>query len=151
MQKVTPVPTQQNLFIGLNIVVDVRLAFYISLMIMKNNKSVSNISDINECAVSNGGCQHQCHNTAGSYYCSCPTGFSLSEDEHFCKKDGCIREISAPNSVTSPNHPRFSSYKSVTGSLNATLERECSWNFVTKPGHRIKLVRIKETINNGAV
>ena len=33
--------------------------------------------DINECSVNNGGCQQTCHNTAGSYYCLCGTGFNL--------------------------------------------------------------------------
>ena len=34
-------------------------------------------SDINECSSSNGGCNQQCVNTAGSYYCSCNPGYSL--------------------------------------------------------------------------
>uniref|UniRef100_A0A1X7V5F3 EGF-like domain-containing protein n=1 Tax=Amphimedon queenslandica TaxID=400682 RepID=A0A1X7V5F3_AMPQE len=34
-------------------------------------------TDINECSSFNGGCEHQCQNTVGSYTCSCPTGFSL--------------------------------------------------------------------------
>ncbi|XP_065917828.1 uncharacterized protein [Dysidea avara] len=42
--------------------------------------------DINECASSNGGCQHNCTNTIGSYYCTCanPTGYTLNEDGHNC-------------------------------------------------------------------
>ncbi|KAJ7382013.1 hypothetical protein OS493_037656 [Desmophyllum pertusum] len=42
--------------------------------------------DINECAVSNGGCSHKCVNTAGSYKCECPDqGLSLSSDGRKCQ------------------------------------------------------------------
>lgn len=33
--------------------------------------------DINECAKNNGGCDQKCLNSAGSYSCSCNTGFEL--------------------------------------------------------------------------
>ena len=42
--------------------------------------------DINECNDGeNGGCQFQCVDTTGSYYCSCPTGFTLAYDLHGCE------------------------------------------------------------------
>ena len=41
-------------------------------------------SDINECETDNGGCSDNCHNTPGSYYCSCNTGYHLT-DGHLCK------------------------------------------------------------------
>lgn len=34
-------------------------------------------SDINECAVDNGGCDQKCSNTPGSYSCACNSGFEL--------------------------------------------------------------------------
>ena len=40
--------------------------------------------DIDECATNNGGCDQNCHNTAGSYYCTCNTGFLLDDDDHGC-------------------------------------------------------------------
>ena len=40
--------------------------------------------DINECSDSNGGCQHNCTNIVGAYYCSCVTGYSLDDDGHNC-------------------------------------------------------------------
>ncbi|XP_078670248.1 uncharacterized protein LOC144910732 [Branchiostoma floridae x Branchiostoma belcheri] len=40
-------------------------------------------NDINECLTNNGGCQHRCSNNAGSYTCSCNTGYSLS-GQHSC-------------------------------------------------------------------
>lgn len=42
--------------------------------------------DIDECAINNGGCQHECKNTPGSYDCSCNNGFTLHENRHDCKK-----------------------------------------------------------------
>ena len=35
-------------------------------------------ADIDECAVQNGGCDHSCSNTAGSYHCSCLSGYMLN-------------------------------------------------------------------------
>jgi len=41
-------------------------------------------ADIDECAVLNGGCEHSCHNTIGSYFCSCNKGFELASNSHDC-------------------------------------------------------------------
>lgn len=35
----------------------------------------SSRTDIDECAVNNGGCQHECQNTLGSYMCRCNDGY----------------------------------------------------------------------------
>ena len=43
-----------------------------------------NYIDINECAVNDGGCEHDCTNHDGSYYCDCSPGYSLGEDKHSC-------------------------------------------------------------------
>ena len=45
-------------------------------------------SDIDECADSNGGCQHNCTNTIGSYHCYCAVGHALNDDYHSCSKVG---------------------------------------------------------------
>ena len=37
--------------------------------------------DINECDILNGGCSDYCNNTNGSYYCSCPVGYELVDQE----------------------------------------------------------------------
>ena len=34
-------------------------------------------TDINECLDGNGGCEHNCTNTDGSYLCSCRNGYDL--------------------------------------------------------------------------
>ena len=41
-------------------------------------------TDIDECAASNGGCEQSCINTNGSKYCSCQSGYTLTENELNC-------------------------------------------------------------------
>ena len=41
--------------------------------------------DINECETDhNGGCDHICTNTNGSYYCTCQNGYDLMKDNSSC-------------------------------------------------------------------
>ena len=40
--------------------------------------------DINECVLGTSGCTQLCNNTAGSYICSCSTGYMLAADNHTC-------------------------------------------------------------------
>ncbi|KAL4636271.1 growth arrest-specific protein 6 isoform X1 [Arapaima gigas] len=40
--------------------------------------------DVDECSNNNGGCEHLCNNTLGSYRCSCQQGYLLA-DRHLCK------------------------------------------------------------------
>ena len=40
--------------------------------------------DINECLSANGQCDHDCHNTIGTYYCTCQMGYLLLEDHRGC-------------------------------------------------------------------
>ena len=42
------------------------------------------ISDINECEILNGGCDHNCANSEGSYNCSCLADFVLGIDGKSC-------------------------------------------------------------------
>ena len=58
----------------------------------------SYVTDINECANNNGGCAQTCTNTAGSYQCSCGTGFTLNSDEHAC--DGKTTNFLPPISIS---------------------------------------------------
>ena len=40
--------------------------------------------DVNECETLNGGCDHQCKNTNGSYICECNAGFLLDGNGKTC-------------------------------------------------------------------
>ena len=42
-------------------------------------------ADINECLVNNGGCDHFCRNTVGSFECGCRKGYKLLTDERTCQ------------------------------------------------------------------
>ena len=48
--------------------------------------------DIDECYYENGGCQHECTNTDGSYECSCYDGYELNSDGKTCS-GLCCRHI----------------------------------------------------------
>ena len=41
-------------------------------------------ADVNECDIDNGGCSDHCHNTDGSYSCTCEDGHILSNDGRTC-------------------------------------------------------------------
>ena len=41
-------------------------------------------TDIDECARDNGNCQQSCHNSVGSYRCTCASGYSLAPDSRSC-------------------------------------------------------------------
>ena len=40
--------------------------------------------DVNECLDNNGGCDHNCTNTIGSFVCSCQPGYDLDSDRLTC-------------------------------------------------------------------
>lgn len=50
------------------------------------SKCVVCFIDKDECSKDNGGCQHECINTFGSYVCQCRNGFVLHENKHDCKE-----------------------------------------------------------------
>ncbi|XP_057177472.1 bone morphogenetic protein 1b isoform X1 [Triplophysa rosa] len=90
-------------------------------------------SDVDECSRENGGCQHECVNTFGSYSCQCRSGFVLHSNNHDCKEVGCDQVISSISGIiTSPNWP--DKYPS---------KRTCTWTLSTTPGHRIKLAFVE--------
>ena len=42
------------------------------------------IADIDECTTGESSCNQVCHNTKGSYYCSCNTGYYLESNTYTC-------------------------------------------------------------------
>ena len=41
--------------------------------------------DVNECAIAKGGCEHECINTEGSFYCDCREGHMLESNNSTCE------------------------------------------------------------------
>ncbi|XP_066029404.1 ZP domain-containing protein [Pocillopora verrucosa] len=63
-----------------------------------NSAKAVSCKDVNECAVSNGGCSHKCVNTAGGYKCECPDPeLSLSSDNKTCHAPGVDVECNSNN------------------------------------------------------
>lgn len=57
----------------------------------KLNDDQKTCSDINECALDNWGCEHQCWNVPGSAVCFCDDGYTLASDRKSCKdKNECL-------------------------------------------------------------
>ncbi|KAL5017782.1 hypothetical protein ScPMuIL_003504 [Solemya velum] len=106
-----------------------RIEFNSDNSVQKTGFSTLFFTDKDECAVNNGGCQHVCKNTVGSYECACHNGFTL-HNKHDCKEGGCQHFITDPiGEINSPNWPDF--YPS---------RKDCVWHFTTTEGHRIKLI-----------
>ncbi|EDS37225.1 ubiquitin-protein ligase [Culex quinquefasciatus] len=107
-----------------------RVEFKSDKTIQKSGFAAIYSTDVDECAVNNGGCQHECKNTLGSYVCSCHNGYTLQDNGHDCKEGGCKYEVTTPNGqIFSPNYPDYYPPK-----------KDCIWHFTTTPGHRIRLV-----------
>ena len=67
--------------------------------------------DIDECSdYDNGGCYHYCHNTLGSYYCTCDDEYYLSDDEQSCTYHG-VQPHSGSGSGSQPSSYPGSSYQ----------------------------------------
>jgi len=68
----------------------------------------------NECSDENGYCEYQCVDTDGSYYCSCPQGFSISADRHGCNDINECQSTPCPGGTSCLN--THGSYYCVTAS-----------------------------------
>ncbi|XP_069800553.1 bone morphogenetic protein 1 [Dendropsophus ebraccatus] len=112
---------------------NMRIEFKSDNTVSKKGFKATYYSDKDECSRDNGGCQHECVNTQGSYICSCRSGFTLHENKHDCKEAGCNHNVTASNqNITSPNWPDTYPNK-----------KACTWLVSATPGHRVKLV-VKE-------
>uniref|UniRef100_A0A8C5GVT5 Metalloendopeptidase n=1 Tax=Gouania willdenowi TaxID=441366 RepID=A0A8C5GVT5_GOUWI len=108
---------------------NMRIEFKSDNTVSKKGFKALFFSDKDECSKDNGGCQHDCINTVGSYVCQCRHGFVLHENKHDCKEAECEHKILSPSgSLSSPNWP--DKYPS---------RKECTWDIAAMPGHRVKI------------
>ncbi|XP_029108779.1 bone morphogenetic protein 1-like [Scleropages formosus] len=108
---------------------NMRIEFKSDNTVSKKGFKAQFFSDKDECSKENGGCQHECVNTFGSYICQCRSGFVLHDNRHDCKEAGCDHVItSIMGTITSPNWPN-----------NYPSKKACTWALSTTPGHRIKI------------
>ncbi|KAK1175725.1 tolloid-like protein 1 isoform X1 [Acipenser oxyrinchus oxyrinchus] len=108
---------------------NMRIEFKSDNTVSKKGFKAHFFSDKDECSKDNGGCQHDCINTIGSYVCQCRNGFVLHENKHDCKEAECEHSVhSSSGVITSPNWP--DKYPS---------RKECAWAVTATPGHRVKV------------
>ena len=51
------------------------------------------ILDIDECLEKSDSCDHNCHNTVGSYTCSCRSGYQIGNNKSSCKGIETLHEV----------------------------------------------------------
>ena len=85
-----------------------------ALFIVPNSFNHNLDLDINECETLNGGCDHQCNNTVGSFNCNCRKGFFLAANRRKCIGTFSI-EVE-----------QVKSYLGITEQLSAQTEARCS-------------------------
>ena len=83
-----------------------RIEFTTDNSVQKTGFSANFFTDLDECSTNNGGCQHICKNTIGSYKCYCQNGFVLHTDRHSCKEGTCMFNLESHwGELSSPNYP----------------------------------------------
>lgn len=79
--------------------------------------------DIDECELQNGGCEHFCRNTIGSFECNCRKGFKLLTDERSCQGRPESRVViqAAACDLTSDTASLYSSRKDLLHVLSSEV------------------------------
>ena len=56
----------------------------VGLAIYPDTHITAFLLDVDECSLNNGNCQQSCHNSVGSYRCTCASGYTLMADGRSC-------------------------------------------------------------------
>ncbi|KAA3681817.1 uncharacterized protein DEA37_0009101, partial [Paragonimus westermani] len=111
---------------------ELSIEFYSDNSVQRTGFRAVFVTDLDECADNNGGCQHLCRNTIGSYHCACRPGYKLY-GKYKCKenvKTGCQQEITSPDGeIITPNWPN-----------EYPVKQHCQWKITVTPGHRVKII-----------
>ncbi|TGZ60201.1 hypothetical protein CRM22_008660 [Opisthorchis felineus] len=111
---------------------ELSIEFYSDTSVQRTGFRAVFFTDRDECADNNGGCQHICRNTIGSYHCACRPGYQL-HGKYQCKenvKTGCQQEITSPDGeIITPNWPN-----------EYPVKQQCQWKITVTPGHRVKII-----------
>lgn len=106
--------------------------------------------DVDECLAANGGCDHTCQNSAGSFQCFCRRGFRLDED-----RQSCIREYqqSCWTEQASRNHARNMLLENLSNCCCCTAKKKIGKLFKCEPSALfcvIKLYNLKKAFCTGS-
>ncbi|CAH8432073.1 unnamed protein product [Dicrocoelium dendriticum] len=111
---------------------ELSIEFYSDTSVQRTGFRAVFFTDLDECADNNGGCQHLCRNTIGSYHCACRPGYQLY-GKYKCKeniKTGCQQDITSPDGeIITPNWPN-----------EYPVKQHCQWKITVMPGHRVKVI-----------
>lgn len=58
-----------------------------------NNRCNLSPPDMDECSFSEFLCQHECVNQPGTYFCSCPPGYILLDDNRSCQGKAVQKDL----------------------------------------------------------
>lgn len=107
-----------------------RLEFLSDRTIQKSGFAIVFRSELNECRINNGDCEHTCTKVPGSYACSCSNGYVLHSNGHNCTVGGCNFKITSHRAAIfrSPNFP-----------APYPANADCVWHIIVTPGHRLRL------------
>lgn len=96
--------------------------------VLKMGFAATFVTEVDECAMGEHGCEQSCVNTIGSYRCECAIGYELHSDGKRCE-DACGGVLKVEKgSITSPSFPDL--YPS---------NKQCSWEIIAPPQFRITL------------
>lgn len=73
------------------------------------------LPDIDECRLNNGGCDHICRNTVGSFECSCKKGYKLLINERNCQGEQNCAKVKASGEALRVQQLRGSQYPAHSG------------------------------------
>ncbi|XP_071829747.1 tolloid-like protein 1 isoform X2 [Apostichopus japonicus] len=84
--------------------------------------------EIDECADNDGGCEHACINTVGSYRCECNPGFTLMRDGLGCEKACGGLKTSLQGNISTPQYPNM-----------YPRDKNCIWKISAPSSYHISL------------
>ena len=58
---------------------------YVYICTVNLSKKYYMYLDIDECLSDNGGCEQNCHNQVGNFYCTCDSGYNLNDNNLDCE------------------------------------------------------------------
>ncbi|CAB4002694.1 multiple epidermal growth factor-like domains 6 [Paramuricea clavata] len=104
--------------------------------------------DMDECKTQNGGCEHNCCNTVGGYYCTCNAGYTLQSDKKNCLDTNECNNSNGGCNHTCLNLPGSFQCRCPSGSTLAADKKTCTGGTASRNSGR---GGTGATINGGVI